>query len=261
MINLFALRGYRNVGPEHQTSSPALFGINAYCIMMMSNTLMNQFCNIRPIGYRLSHGGRFRVVIAGDGKQHQAEEQRRYCREGRFIGYIDRGWRERRVLDFVPAAHKRRCILPRETGKRAVDHVNNGRYRCHHGFKAELAFTTEEGSRLVFSAVGEENDEDKLRGAYISLSEVVEESDVVIGEDAKVVQDKDEMSILEGHVLIFLGTYSMLHSLKAFIQVRIDSEAPPTRLHAPEVITRSAWFVIASHFVMKSKFYKKGQSV
>ncbi|KAK0443239.1 hypothetical protein EV421DRAFT_1710192 [Armillaria borealis] len=68
--------------------------------------------------------------------------------------------------------------------------------------EAELAFTTEEGSRqLVFSAVGGANDEDKLRGAYISLSEVVEESDFVISEDGKVVQDKiwDEMlAILEG---------------------------------------------------------------
>ncbi|KAK0227367.1 hypothetical protein EDD85DRAFT_974912 [Armillaria nabsnona] len=68
--------------------------------------------------------------------------------------------------------------------------------------EAELAFTTEEGSRqLVFSAVGGANDEDKLRGAYISHSEVVEESDFVISEDGKVVQDKvwDEMlAILEG---------------------------------------------------------------
>ncbi|KAK0186869.1 hypothetical protein F5146DRAFT_935933 [Armillaria mellea] len=68
--------------------------------------------------------------------------------------------------------------------------------------EAELAFTTEEGSRqLVFSAIGGANNEDKLRGAYISLSEVVEESDFVISEDGKVVQDKvwDEMlAIFEG---------------------------------------------------------------
>ncbi|KAK0443285.1 hypothetical protein EV421DRAFT_543142 [Armillaria borealis] len=56
--------------------------------------------------------------------------------------------------------------------------------------EAELAFTTEdsEGSRqLVFRAVGGPNGEGKLRGVCISLSEVVEECDFVIGKD---VQDK-----------------------------------------------------------------------
>ncbi|KAK0217275.1 hypothetical protein IW262DRAFT_1464314 [Armillaria fumosa] len=57
-------------------------------------------------------------------------------------------------------------------------------------------YPKKEGSRqLVFSAVGGENNEEMLRGAYISLLEVVEESDFVISEDGKVVQDKvwDEM--------------------------------------------------------------------
>ncbi|PBK65081.1 hypothetical protein ARMSODRAFT_978507 [Armillaria solidipes] len=56
--------------------------------------------------------------------------------------------------------------------------------------KAELAFMTvdSEGSRqLMFSAVRGTNGEDKLRGACISLSKVVEECDFVISED---VQDK-----------------------------------------------------------------------
>lgn len=57
--------------------------------------------------------------------------------------------------------------------------------------REELAFTTEEGSRqLVYAAVGSLDNEEKLRGKYINLSEVVEESDFVISEDGKIVQDK-----------------------------------------------------------------------
>ncbi|KAK0200108.1 hypothetical protein DFS33DRAFT_1278495 [Desarmillaria ectypa] len=51
------------------------------------------------------------------------------------------------------------------------------------------------------TAIGGANEEDKLRGEYISFSEVVEESDLMISEDGKVVQDKvwDEMlGVLEG---------------------------------------------------------------
>ncbi|KAK0199470.1 hypothetical protein DFS33DRAFT_1268460, partial [Desarmillaria ectypa] len=59
----------------------------------------------------------------------------------------------------------------------------------------ELCFTTEEGSRqLVYGAVGSLDDEEKLRGKYIQMSEVVEESDFVISEDGKTVQDKVWMS-------------------------------------------------------------------
>lgn len=55
----------------------------------------------------------------------------------------------------------------------------------------EIAFTTEEGSRqLVYGAVGSLDSEEKLRGKYIQMSEVVEESDFVISEDGKIVQDK-----------------------------------------------------------------------
>ncbi len=39
----------------------------------------------------------------------------------------------------------------------------------------EMAFTAEEGSRqLVYGAVGSLDDEEKLRGKYIQMSEVVE---------------------------------------------------------------------------------------
>ncbi|KAK0187477.1 hypothetical protein F5146DRAFT_1210337 [Armillaria mellea] len=55
----------------------------------------------------------------------------------------------------------------------------------------EIAFTTEEGShQLVYGAVGSLDSEEKLRGKYIQMSEVVEESDFVISEDGKIVQDK-----------------------------------------------------------------------
>ncbi|KAK0443701.1 uncharacterized protein EV420DRAFT_1576207 [Desarmillaria tabescens] len=62
----------------------------------------------------------------------------------------------------------------------------------------ELAFTTEEGSRqLVYAAVGSLDDEEKLRGKYIQMSEVVEESDFAISEDGKIVQDKVWEEMLE----------------------------------------------------------------
>ncbi|KAK0476371.1 hypothetical protein IW261DRAFT_1552241 [Armillaria novae-zelandiae] len=67
----------------------------------------------------------------------------------------------------------------------------------------EYAFTTEEGSRqLVYGAVGSRDDEEKLRGKFIQMSEVVEESDFVISEDGKVVQDKvwDEMLEIFGKI-------------------------------------------------------------
>ncbi|PBK60599.1 short-chain dehydrogenase [Armillaria solidipes] len=64
--------------------------------------------------------------------------------------------------------------------------------------REELAFTTEEGSRqLVYAAVGSLDNEEKLRGKYINLSEVVEESDFVISEDGKIVQDKVWKEMLE----------------------------------------------------------------
>ncbi|KAK0215090.1 hypothetical protein IW262DRAFT_1300324 [Armillaria fumosa] len=64
--------------------------------------------------------------------------------------------------------------------------------------REELAFTTEEGSRqLVYAAVGSLDNEEKLRGKYINLSEVVEENDFVISEVGKIVQDKVWEQMLE----------------------------------------------------------------
>ncbi|KAK0431574.1 hypothetical protein EV421DRAFT_2024491 [Armillaria borealis] len=64
--------------------------------------------------------------------------------------------------------------------------------------REEFAFTTEEGSRqLVYGAVGSLDDDEKLRGKYIHLSKVVEESDFVISEDGKIVQDKVWEEMLE----------------------------------------------------------------
>ncbi|KAK0443292.1 hypothetical protein EV421DRAFT_543423 [Armillaria borealis] len=95
-----------------------------------------------------------------------------------------------------------------------VNSVNPG--FCHSGLRTtipaeeaetmrkeeeELCFTTEEGSRqLVYGAVGSQDDEEKLRGKYIQMSEVVEESDFVISEDGKIVQDK-----VWGEMLDILG--------------------------------------------------------
>jgi retinol dehydrogenase-12 len=57
--------------------------------------------------------------------------------------------------------------------------------------KKALAHTAEEGSRqLVWAAVGGERNKDKLRGAYISASQVQEASDVVLGEDGRNLQNK-----------------------------------------------------------------------
>ncbi|KAK0214412.1 hypothetical protein IW262DRAFT_1405937 [Armillaria fumosa] len=64
--------------------------------------------------------------------------------------------------------------------------------------REELAFTTEVGSRqLVYAAVGSLDNEEKLRGKYIHLSRVVEESDFVLSEDGKIVQDKVWGEMLE----------------------------------------------------------------
>ncbi|PBK94494.1 short-chain dehydrogenase [Armillaria gallica] len=64
--------------------------------------------------------------------------------------------------------------------------------------REEFAFPTEVGSRqLVFAAVGSLDNEEKLRGKYIHLSKVVEESDFVISEDGKIVQEKVWGEMLE----------------------------------------------------------------
>ncbi|PBK94509.1 NAD(P)-binding protein [Armillaria gallica] len=69
--------------------------------------------------------------------------------------------------------------------------------------RQEYAFTTEKGSRqLVYGAVGSLDNEEKLRGKYICMSEVVEESDFVISKDGKIVQNKvwDEMLEIFGRI-------------------------------------------------------------
>ncbi|KAF8184412.1 hypothetical protein BJ912DRAFT_974756, partial [Pholiota molesta] len=70
-----------------------------------------------------------------------------------------------------------------------------------------LARTAEEGSRqLVWAAIGHEEKEDELRGAYISLAEVSEPSDFVLSEQGSVAQDKiwnnliDELTKIEPKV-------------------------------------------------------------
>ncbi|KAG6918164.1 hypothetical protein DXG01_016149 [Tephrocybe rancida] len=54
-----------------------------------------------------------------------------------------------------------------------------------------IARTSEEGSRqLIYAAVGGADDEDQLRGAYISCAQVSEASDFAIGAEGRVVRDK-----------------------------------------------------------------------
>ncbi|KAG7440371.1 NAD(P)-binding protein [Guyanagaster necrorhizus] len=69
--------------------------------------------------------------------------------------------------------------------------------------REELAFTTEEGSRqLVYAAIGSLDDEETLRGKYIQLSKVTEESDFAISEDGMIVQEKiwEEMLEIFGNI-------------------------------------------------------------
>ena len=53
-----------------------------------------------------------------------------------------------------------------------------------------LAWTSEQGSRqLVYAAVDERDNEDHMKGAYVSHATVAEPSDFVISEEGKTVQD------------------------------------------------------------------------
>jgi len=53
-----------------------------------------------------------------------------------------------------------------------------------------LAWTSEQGSRqLVYAAIGEQDDEDRMKGAYVSHAAVVQPSDFVISEEGKAIQD------------------------------------------------------------------------
>lgn len=59
-----------------------------------------------------------------------------------------------------------------------------------------LAWTSEQGSRqLVYAAIGGQNNEDRMKGAYVSLAAVVEPSDFVISEEGKEMQDHLWVSI------------------------------------------------------------------
>ncbi|KAG8215354.1 hypothetical protein J3R82DRAFT_8951 [Butyriboletus roseoflavus] len=56
--------------------------------------------------------------------------------------------------------------------------------------KTLLAWTSEQGSRqLVYAAIGGREDEDHMKGAFVSKAEVVEPSDFVLSEEGKKMQD------------------------------------------------------------------------
>ncbi|KAK0474988.1 hypothetical protein EDD18DRAFT_1313358 [Armillaria luteobubalina] len=84
--------------------------------------------------------------------------------------------------------------------------VMNHRYfdskdRSHAEGGRAMLFSTEERSRqLVYGAVGLLDDEEKLRGKSIQMSEVVEKCNFVTSKDGKIVQDK-----VWGEMLDILG--------------------------------------------------------
>jgi hypothetical protein len=53
----------------------------------------------------------------------------------------------------------------------------------------ELAFTTEDGARqVVYGAVAKPEEEEKFRGAYVSLSRIQEPSDYVLSTEGQAAQ-------------------------------------------------------------------------
>ena len=59
-----------------------------------------------------------------------------------------------------------------------------------------LAWTSEQGSRqLVYAAIGGRDDEDHMKGAYISHAAVVQPSDFVISEEGKAMRDNLWVSV------------------------------------------------------------------
>ncbi|KAH7882551.1 hypothetical protein F5I97DRAFT_1906004 [Phlebopus sp. FC_14] len=54
-----------------------------------------------------------------------------------------------------------------------------------------LAWTPEQGSRqLIYAAIAERDNEDHMKGAFVSKAEVAEPSDFVISDEGKMMQDK-----------------------------------------------------------------------
>ena len=61
---------------------------------------------------------------------------------------------------------------------------------------ATISWSAERGSRqLIFGALGYEEREDDLKGAYISSSKIVEPSDFIISDEGKAVQKRVWVSI------------------------------------------------------------------
>ncbi|KAG6918156.1 hypothetical protein DXG01_016141 [Tephrocybe rancida] len=70
-------------------------------------------------------------------------------------------------------------------------HITGWRSMIFNLVQKLIARTSEQGSRqLVYAAVGSADNEDQLRGAYISCARVSEASDFAIGAKGRVLQDK-----------------------------------------------------------------------
>jgi len=74
-----------------------------------------------------------------------------------------------------------------------------------------LARTTEQGARqLVWAAIGGTGNEDELRGAFISSTEVTESSDYVISEEGEKAQNKIWVCLSKSFLYISFSISSYL---------------------------------------------------
>ncbi|KAF9255372.1 NAD(P)-binding protein [Marasmius fiardii PR-910] len=76
-----------------------------------------------------------------------------------------------------------REITDENAPKEVVEHFRKDR--------EELAFTSEEGSRqLLYAAIGQRDNEEELRGSYVSFSKVTEASDFILAQDGQHLEKK-----------------------------------------------------------------------
>ncbi|PPQ80660.1 hypothetical protein CVT25_001622 [Psilocybe cyanescens] len=93
-------------------------------------------------------------------------------------------------------------------------HTTGFKTLMYKTMECALARTSEEGSRqIVFAAIGDEENKNELRGAYLTMSKVQEPSDWVIGEDGQRAQNKiwnefiEELSEVEPRVQQIVQNY------------------------------------------------------
>ena len=88
-----------------------------------------------------------------------------------------------------------------------------------------LGYSTEEGSRqLVWAAVGG-GDEKRLRGGYVSFSDIVEVSDYVISETGLEAQEKIWVSSVFGVIYFTADSITMQAELIDILS-KVDEKIP-----------------------------------